>query len=102
MIVTVVEIYVKKEKIEEFIEATLENHKGSIKEKGNLRFDVLQCLDDPCHFTLYEAYESEEATKAHKNTPHYLKWRETVENFMAQPRKGIPHKVIAPLDKSLW
>ncbi|MCX8082019.1 MAG: antibiotic biosynthesis monooxygenase [bacterium] len=102
MIVTIVEIYVKKDKIDDFIKATLENHKNSIKEEGNLRFDVLQCLDDPCRFTLYEVYESEESAKAHKNTSHYLKWKETVENFMAQPRKGIPYKVIAPLDKSLW
>lgn len=102
MIVTIVEIYVKQDRIEEFIQATLENHRNSIKEEGNLRFDVLQSIDDPSRFTLYEAYESEEAAKAHKNTPHYLKWRETVEDFMAQPRKGIPHKVIAPTEKSLW
>lgn len=102
MIVTIVEVYVKKDKINEFIEVTLENHRGSIKEEGNIRFDVLQSLEDPCRFTLYEVYESEEAAKAHKNTPHYLKWRETVEPFMAQPRKGIPHKVIAPVDRTLW
>jgi len=102
MIVTIVEVYVKKERIDDFIKATLENHKNAIKEEGNLRFDVLQSIENPCHFTLYEAYESEEAAKEHKKTAHYLKWRETVEKFMAQPRKGIPHRVIAPLNKSLW
>ncbi|MCM8820858.1 MAG: antibiotic biosynthesis monooxygenase [Candidatus Omnitrophica bacterium] len=102
MIVTIVEVYVKKDKIDEFIQATLENHKNSIKEKGNLRFDVLQSTEDPTRFTLYEAYDSEETAKEHKKTSHYLKWRETVDDFMAQPRRGILHKVIAPLDKSFW
>ncbi|HOL22794.1 MAG TPA: antibiotic biosynthesis monooxygenase [bacterium] len=102
MIVTIVEIYVKKDRIDDFIEATMDNHINSIKEPGNLRFDVLQSTEDPCRFTLYEVYESEEAAKEHKKTQHYLKWRETVEEFMAHPRKGIPHRVIAPMDKNLW
>lgn len=102
MIVTAVTVYVKKEYIHDFIEATLENHKFSIKEPGNLRFDVLQCTDDATRFMLYEAYESEEASKLHKETAHYLKWRNTVADWMARPREGVPHSVLAPVDKILW
>jgi len=102
MIVTIVNVIVKPENIDQFIEATIENHQNSIKEKGNLRFDFLQHRDDPSAFTLYEAYESDEAAAAHKKTAHYLKWRETVETWMAKPRAGIAHNVLAPLDKSLW
>ncbi len=102
MIVTIVNVWVKPEYREEFIKATIENHKNSILEKGNLRFDFLQDKNDPLKFTLYEAYESEEAAKAHKETSHYKKWKETVENFMARPREGIAHTVIAPEDISLW
>lgn len=102
MIVTCVTVYVKKEFITEFIEATLENHQNSIKEEGNLRFDVLQCNTDETRFFLYEAYLTEEASAAHKKTAHYLKWRDTVANWMAQPREGVAHSVIAPLRKDLW
>jgi autoinducer 2-degrading protein len=102
MIVTVVNIVVKPENIDQFIEATIENHQHSIKEQGNLRFDVLQRRDNPSAFTLYEAYESDETAAAHKNTAHYLKWRDTVESWMAKPREGIPHNVVAPLEKSAW
>jgi autoinducer 2-degrading protein len=102
MIVTVVNVVVKPENVNQFIEATLENHQNSIKEKGNLRFDFLQHRNDPSAFTLYEAYESDEAAAAHKTTAHYLKWRTTVEPWMAKPREGIAHNVLAPLDKSLW
>ena len=102
MIVTVVNVLVKPENINQFIEATIENHRNSVREKGNLRFDVLQHRDNPAAFTLYEAYESDEAAAAHKKTAHYLKWRETIESWMAKPREGIAHHVIAPLDKSAW
>jgi autoinducer 2-degrading protein len=51
---------------------------------------------------LYEAYESEEASAAHKNTAHYLKWRDKVANWMAEPRKGIKYNIVAPIDKSEW
>lgn len=102
MIVTCVIVYVKAEHRDDFIAATIENHTHSIKEPGNLRFDVLQCADDPSRFLLYEAYESEEAAKAHKDTPHYLKWKETVADWMERPREGIKHKVIRPTEKWLW
>jgi autoinducer 2-degrading protein len=93
---------VKEGFIEDFKKASIDNHKESIKEPGNLRFDVLQEDTDPSKFVLYEAYESDEAAAAHKRTPHYLKWRETVEDWMAQPRKGIKHQILAPFDKDLW
>jgi len=102
MIVTVVNIVVKPENIDQFIEATIVNHQHSIKEKGNLRFDVLQHRDNPSEFTLYEAYESDETAAAHKNTAHYLKWRDVVEPWMASPREGFANNVVAPLEKSAW
>jgi len=102
MIVTVVNIVVKSENVNQFVDATLENHQHSIREKGNLRFDVLQHRDHPSAFTLYEAYESDEAAAAHKMTAHYLKWRDAVESWMATPRQGFAHNVIAPLEKSSW
>jgi autoinducer 2-degrading protein len=102
MLVTCVTIYVKPEHVADFIEASIANHEGSIKEPGNMRFDVLQCTGDPTRFLLYEAYESEEAAAAHKQTEHYLKWRDTVAAWMAKPREGIPHRVVRPLDRSAW
>lgn len=102
MIVTCVHVWVKAEHVEDFIAASQANHAGSVTEPGNLRFDVLQSTDDPTRFLLYEAYESEGAAKAHKETSHYLTWRETVADWMAQPRKGDPYQVIAPLNKDRW
>jgi len=102
MIVTFVHVWVKEPFVETFVAATIENHKASVKEPGNLRFDILRDAENPFKFVLYEAYESEEAVSAHKDTAHYKKWRDTVVDWMAQPRRGEKHIVVCPLDKSQW
>jgi autoinducer 2-degrading protein len=102
MYVTCVTVYVKPDHVDDFIEITRKNHQGSIKEPGNMRFDVLQSLEDPTRFLLYEAYESEEASKAHKKTEHYQKWRDTIADWMAKPREGVAHRVICPEERGNW
>ena len=95
MLATVVTVHVKPECVEDFIKITLYNHENSRKEPGNVRFDVLQANDDPTVFTLYEVYKTPEDAKAHKDTEHYKKWRETVEPYMACPRVGVGHTPLA-------
>lgn len=96
MIATLVYVQIKPEFLKAFIDATNENHENSIKEKGNFRFDILQDANDSTKFVFYEAYESEQAAAAHKETAHYLKWRDTVANWMAKPREGVKHKLLFP------
>lgn len=96
MHVTIVHVTVKPEYIDEFIAASTANHESSVKEPGNRRFDVLQSPDDPTKFVLYEAYDSEDDAKAHKDTSHYATWRETVEHMMAEPRQGVSYIGLAP------
>lgn len=100
--VTCVHIRVRPETVDAFIEASVENHKQSVKEPGNLRFDFVRQAGDPSRFMMYEAYESEAAVAAHKETPHYLKWRDTVKDMMAEPRYGIKYDIIEPKDRSEW
>lgn len=96
MHVTLVHVHVKPENLDAFISATRANHEASIKEPGNLRFDVLQSPDDATQFVLYEAYRTAEDAAAHKQTAHYLAWRDTVADWMAKPRQGIPFNGLFP------
>ncbi len=102
MIVTCVYIRLKPGAADRFISATVKNHRESVKEPGNLRFDLIRESEDPDRFMIYEAYESEEAAAAHKATPHYLEWREKVADLMGEPRKGIRYNVIEPKERSEW
>jgi len=96
MHVTIVNVCVKADYINEFIEASRLNHENSVKELGNMRFDVLQSADDPTRFVLYEAYESGQQAAAHKETAHYLTWRQTVADWMAEPRVGVSYLGLCP------
>jgi len=89
MHVTLVQVQVKSAHIDDFIAATRLNHEASIREAGNCRFDVLQSPGNPGQFVLYEAYKSAEAAAAHKQTAHYLAWRDMVADWMAEPRQGV-------------
>ncbi|HEY9164493.1 MAG TPA: antibiotic biosynthesis monooxygenase [Magnetovibrio sp.] len=96
MHVTVVQVSVKPECVDEFIQASLANHEASVREPGNRRFDVLQSNEDPTAFVLYEAYASEEDAKAHKDTSHYAMWRDAVAHMMETPRVGTAYTSLAP------
>ena len=96
MHVTIVHVWVKPDRIHDFIEATQLNHEGSLGEPGNRRFDVLQDANDPAKFVLYEAFEDEEDAAGHKLTEHYKLWRDTVADMMAKPREGVPHRALYP------
>ncbi len=96
MEVTIVHVHVKAERIDDFIEATRLNHEGSVREPGNLRFDILQEAEDPSRFVLYEAYADAVSAARHKETEHYLAWRNGVADMMAEPRKGVPYKGLFP------
>ncbi len=102
MIVTCVYVHVKPDAVDAFINATISNHSETVKEDGNIRFDFIQQADDPSRFMIYEVFESEDAVAKHKKTSHYLTWRDSVADFMAESRQGIRYKIIEPSDRTRW
>lgn len=89
MIANLVSIHVKEDCIEQFKEITAYNHENTRKEPGNVRFDVLWNKADPTRFTLYEVFADDAAAAFHKTTAHYQKWRDTVADYMAEPRSAV-------------
>jgi (4S)-4-hydroxy-5-phosphonooxypentane-2,3-dione isomerase len=86
LLVVHVHVHVKPGSVEAFREATLANARESVKEPGISRFDVVQDTEDPTRFVLVEVYKTPQAPAAHKETAHYLTWRDTVAPLMAEPR----------------
>ena len=91
MYVVAVTIFVKPEHLAAFIDATLDNARNTRKEPGNVRFDVSQAEDDPSRFLLYEVYREKDDFAKHQQTEHYLRWKSSVADWMAQPRVGVKH-----------
>jgi quinol monooxygenase YgiN len=96
MQVVLVHIQIKPETREDFLTASIENARNSLLEPGVARFDVLHQADDPNRFVLVEVYRTPEAVLAHKETAHYLAWRDRVAPMMAEARKGVKYSGIFP------
>ena len=101
MLVVHVHVHVRPENVAAFREATLENARQSLQEPGIARFDILQQQDDPTRFVFVEVYRTPEAPAQHKETAHYLKWRDTVAPMMAEARASVKYQNLFP-DDSGW
>jgi quinol monooxygenase YgiN len=89
MLTVHIQVHVKPESIEAFKQATAANARESIRETGIARFECLQQLDDPARFVLVEVYRDQNAPARHRETAHYLKWRDAVAPMMAEPRTKV-------------
>ncbi len=98
MFIVHVFVHVKPDQVEAFKSATVLNAQSSLQEPGVARFDVIQQVDDPTRFVLVEVYRDEDGAAAHKETPHYQLWRDTVADMMAEPRTSIKYSNIYPDD----
>ena len=96
MLIVHVHIQVKSEVVGPFIEATRANARNSRQEPGVLRFDIVQQADDPARFVLVEIYRDAAAQAAHRETAHYLVWRDTVAAMMAVPRSSVKYVDLLP------
>lgn len=86
MHIIMVTIKIKPGHKDAFMEAMLGDALGSNQdEPGCLRFDVLQDVEEPNTIHLYEVYRDEAALEAHRQAPHYTKWREAVSDWFDGP-----------------
>jgi quinol monooxygenase YgiN len=91
MLIVLVHVHVKRDCVEAFKLATVENARHSIQEPGVARFDVLQQQDDPTRFVLVEVYRSADAPAKHKETAHYARWRDTVALMLVEHRTSVKY-----------
>lgn len=101
MLIVHVHVHVKPDAVDAFSAATLENARNSVQEPGVIRFDVIQQEDDPTRFVLVEIYRTPADPARHKETAHYLAWRDTVEPMMAEPRRSAKYRALFP-DEARW
>jgi len=98
MYVNIVHVHVKPEFVEAFKQATLANAQASRREPGIARFDCLQQDDDPARFVLIEAYRQADSQAAHRQTNHYLVWRDAVAPMMAEARAAVKFAPVTSIE----
>lgn len=98
MLVVHVHVHVLPDQVDAFKAATIANARESVREPGIARFDVLQQDGDPTRFLLVEVYRDEGAPARHKETAHYLAWRDAVAPMMAAPRTSVRLANVFPED----
>lgn len=96
MYIVHVSIHVKPEYLAEFRAATIENARNSIKEAGILRFDVIQSQEDPTRFMLEEVYREPGDQFQHRETQHFITWRDTVSDWLVEPRTHVKYDPVYP------
>jgi (4S)-4-hydroxy-5-phosphonooxypentane-2,3-dione isomerase len=102
MLVVHVHVRVVPGRVDDFLAATLVNARASLGEPGVLRFDVIRDQADPEHVVLTEVYRDDDASAAHKLTPHYAAWRDAVAEMMAEPRASAKFSAVFPGDGEGW
>jgi (4S)-4-hydroxy-5-phosphonooxypentane-2,3-dione isomerase len=102
MLVVHVHVRVRPGRVADFLAATLVNAQASLAEPGVLRFDVIQDQADPEHVVLVEVYRDDDASAAHKLTPHYAAWRDLVADMMTEPRASTRFSAVFPAAGEGW
>ena len=74
MFVLQVNIRIKQENVDAFMQKALENAREARKEPGCKQFDVLVDPKDATRVMLYEIYSDEKAFEAHQQTAHFKKY----------------------------
>ena len=87
MYCVIVDLQVKPEHLDAFLEAMVENASASRRgEPGCVRFDVVQDEADAGHIILYEIYRDRAAFEGdHLKREHFLRWRDTVRDWYVRP-----------------
>ncbi len=103
MYILMVRLPIKKDRIHDFITASIADAKGSVhNEPACLRFDIIQDADDPTNFAFTEVYNDEAAVEAHRNTPHFQKWDNVVKDMLDGDISVSFCRPVFPLGDAKW
>ena len=74
-------VKVKPDKLDEFMQVAMLDAHESVKEAGNLRFEVYHREESAAELVVFEIYSSEDALEEHRQTEHIKAWRSAVAAY---------------------
>ena len=89
MFVLVVNIRIKPENVERFMQMVLANAREARKEPGCRQFEVLVDPKDKGKVMLFEVYNDEPAFEAHQQTRHFKKYLAEAVPLLASRERQV-------------
>jgi autoinducer 2-degrading protein len=93
MFVLQVNIRIKPENVESFMQKLADNSSAARKEPGCKQFDVLVDPNDRTRIMLYEVYADEKAFETHQQTPHFKKYLAEAVPLLASRERQVWKRV---------
>ena len=92
----VVNIRIKPESVDAFMQRLKENASAARKEPGCRQFDVLVDPKDKTRVMLYEVYDDDKAFETHQQTPHFKKYLAEAVPLLASRERHVFTRVEIP------
>ena len=89
-------IHIKPEHVEKFLTASTPFAGESLRESGLVSFALLQQLNDPACFSMFDVYHDDPAREEHLKSAHYLAWLTLITPLLAEPMTPLPYMPIFP------
>ena len=87
--VLVVNIRIKPDSVDKFMQGLLANAREARKEPGCRQFDVLVDPKEKTKVMLYEVYDDERAFETHQQTPHFKKYLAEAVPLLASRERQV-------------
>ena len=94
--VLVVNIRIKPESVDKFMQGLKANAREARKEPGCKQFEVLLDPKDSAKIMLFEVYDDEKAFEAHQATPHFKKYLAEAVPLLASRERQVFTKAEIP------
>lgn len=91
-----VEIRIRPENVDAFMEKLAENAAAARREHSCRQFDVVVDPKDPTHVMLYEVYDDEKAFAEHQKTAAFKKYIAEAVPLLASRERHIWERVSPP------
>lgn len=89
-------IHIKPECVDEFLAASAPFAGESLRESGLVSFALLQQLNEPFRFSMFDVYHNDTAREEHQKSAHYLTWMNSISPLLAKPMSPLPYMPIFP------
>ena len=101
MLMLIVKVHIKPDRISDYIIAVKEDASDTMKkEDGNFLFSVSQDKENPELFFLVEIYKDNTALDFHRESQHFIKYRDTVTDMYSIPPERYILDTIYPTEQS--